>query len=146
MYEIDTKIIFSTFKYFTKQSLRNIFIFLSIILFQTISKILHYLSMDDAPEMELFLLLVVRGVTVLARMWAGILYSWADLSSFFNCSISSSKKVFSFSFRKCSCRWFLFSFSIWLLREETDLELYKESLNVYRRQIPIKYYFEIVKL
>ena len=38
-------------------------------------KIVHYLSMDDAPEMELFLLLVVRGVTVFARMWAGILYS-----------------------------------------------------------------------
>ena len=38
-------------------------------------KIVHYLSMDDAPEMELFRLLVVRGVTVFARMWAGILYS-----------------------------------------------------------------------
>ena len=37
--------------------------------------IVHYLSMEDAPEMELFLLLVVRGVTVFARMWAGILYS-----------------------------------------------------------------------
>ena len=100
--------------------------------------IVNYLSMDDAPEMELFLLLVVRGVTVFARMWAGILYSWADLSSFFNCSISSSKKVFSFSFRRCSCLWFLFSFSIWLLREETDLKLYKDGLNIYRYQIAIQ--------
>ena len=76
---------------------------------------LYYRSIEPVLEIELFLLPV--GIDF-AMICGGILYSCADLRSFFSCSISWRRKLFSFSFLKYSCLWFRFSFSIWFLRDD----------------------------